>query len=413
MSAQKLVQNSLEHGYLVGSRGSVGSSIVAYHVRHHGGQFAIRRTTAARSASITTFEVPADCGLRRGSAGRGVPEVRREAATRTGFNIPFETFLGFGGDKVPDIDLNFSGEYQAKAHALLCADVRQRPCVPRRHHRHRRGKNGLRLRQKVPGGAGQDRPKGGGEPAGGSAVSASSARPASTPAASSSFRRRMRSGTSARCSTRRTTRTPTWITTHFEYHSMEENLLKLDMLGHDDPTMIRMLEDMTGVDAQKIPLGRPGHHVASSRPAKVLGYEDDPILGPVGCVGHPGIRHGLYPRNAARRRSRQNSTRSSACPASPTARTCGWATRSDLILSEHRVRQRRHRLPRRHHAVPHQVRDARKAVVQDHGGRPKGQRSARRRGGGNDGRGRAGMVHRLLQEDQVSVSRRPTRRRMS
>ena len=62
---------------------------------------------------------------------------------------------------------------------------------------------------------------------------------------------------SARCSTRRTTRTPDIITTHFEYHSMEDNLLKLDMLGHDDPTMIRMLEDLTGVDAKKIPLDDP------------------------------------------------------------------------------------------------------------------------------------------------------------
>ena len=76
------------------------------------------------------------------------------------------------------------------------------------------------------------------------------------------------------------------ITTHFEYHSMEENLLKLDMLGHDDPTMIRMMEDMTGVDAKTIPLDdKDTMSIFTS--SKVLGYEDDPILGPTGAVAIP------------------------------------------------------------------------------------------------------------------------------
>ena len=70
------------------------------------------------------------------------------------------------------------------------------------------------------------------------------------------------------------------ITTHFEYHCMEENLLKLDMLGHDDPTMIRMLEDMTGVNAREIPLDDPDT-MAIFTSSKILGFEDDPILGPV------------------------------------------------------------------------------------------------------------------------------------
>jgi len=77
-----------------------------------------------------------------------------------------------------------------------------------------------------------------------------------------------------------------WITTHFEYHSMEENLLKLDMLGHDDPTMIRMMEDLTGVDAKTIPLDdKDTMSIFTS--SKVLGYEDDPILGPTGAVAVP------------------------------------------------------------------------------------------------------------------------------
>ena len=77
-----------------------------------------------------------------------------------------------------------------------------------------------------------------------------------------------------------------WITTHFEYHAMEENLLKLDMLGHDDPTMIRMLEDMTGVDAQKIPLDDQDT-MSIFTSSKILGFEDDPILGPVGSCAIP------------------------------------------------------------------------------------------------------------------------------
>ena len=83
-----------------------------------------------------------------------------------------------------------------------------------------------------------------------------------------------------------------WITTHFEYHSMEENLLKLDMLGHDDPTMIRMLEDMTGVDAQKIPLDDQDT-MSIFTSSKVLGYENDPILGPVGSVAIPEFGTGF------------------------------------------------------------------------------------------------------------------------
>jgi DNA polymerase-3 subunit alpha (Gram-positive type) len=82
------------------------------------------------------------------------------------------------------------------------------------------------------------------------------------------------------------TESDAWITTHFEYHSMEENLLKLDMLGHDDPTMIRMLEDLTGLDAKKIPLDdKDTMSIFTS--SKVLGYENDPILGPTGAVAIP------------------------------------------------------------------------------------------------------------------------------
>ena len=82
------------------------------------------------------------------------------------------------------------------------------------------------------------------------------------------------------------------ITTHFEYHCMEDNLLKLDMLGHDDPTMIRMMEDLTGVDAQKIPLDDKDT-MSIFLSSKVLGYEHDPILTEVGTVGIPEFGTGF------------------------------------------------------------------------------------------------------------------------
>ncbi len=285
MSAQKLVQNSLEHGYLVGSRGSVGSSIVAFMSGiTEVNSFPPHYRCPNEACKYTTFDVPKgyECGADLPDAvcpKCGTPYAKE------GFNIPFETFLGFGGDKVPDIDLNFSGEYQAKAHAY-CTEMFGRS------HVFRAGTIGTVAEKTAFGYVKkylEERGK----------------------TASNAEKTRLASGC---VGVRRTTgqhpgglvvipqENEIWdfcpvqhpaddpnsdqITTHFEYHSMEDNLLKLDMLGHDDPTMIRMMEDMTGVDAKTIALDdKDTMSIFTS--SKVLGYEDDPILGPTGAVAVP------------------------------------------------------------------------------------------------------------------------------
>ena len=285
MSAQRLVQNSLENGYLVGSRGSVGSSIVAYMSGiTEVNSFPPHYRCPNPDCKYTTFDVPEgfECGADLPDAvcpKCGTPYAKE------GFNIPFETFLGFGGDKVPDIDLNFSGEYQANAHAY-CTEMFGKS------HVFRAGTVGT-VAEKTAYGYVKKYLSERGKPASSAEVN------------------RLAAGC---VGVRRTTgqhpgglvvipqENEIWdfcpvqhpaddpnsdqITTHFEYHSMEENLLKLDMLGHDDPTMIRMMEDMTGVDAKTIPLDdKDTMSIFTS--SKVLGYEDDKILGPTGAVAVP------------------------------------------------------------------------------------------------------------------------------
>ncbi len=285
ISAQRLVQNSLEHGYLVGSRGSVGSSIVAYMSGiTEVNSFPPHYRCPNPDCKYTTFDVPKgfECGADLPDAVCPKCGSRFE---KDGFNIPFETFLGFGGDKVPDIDLNFSGEYQANAHAY-CTEMFGKS------HVFRAGTIGTVAEKTAFGYVKkylEERGK----------------------TASNAEKTRLASGC---VGVRRTTgqhpgglvvipqENEIWdfcpvqhpaddpnsdqITTHFEYHSMEENLLKLDMVGHEDPTMSGMMEDMTGVDAKTIPLDdKKTMSIFTS--SKVLGYEDDPILGPTGAVAVP------------------------------------------------------------------------------------------------------------------------------
>ncbi len=285
MSAQRLVQNSLEHGYLVGSRGSVGSSIVAFMSGiTEVNSFPPHYRCPNPDCKHTILDVPKEfnCGADLPDMDCPICGTRLE---KDGFNIPFETFLGFGGDKVPDIDLNFSGEYQARAHAY-CISMFGASHVFRagtigtvaektafgyvKKYLQERGKTASKAEEaRLASGCVGVRRTTGQHPGGLVVIPQENEiwdfcpvqHPADDPNADQ-------------------------ITTHFEYHSMEENLLKLDMLGHDDPTMIRMMEDMTGVDAKTIPLDDKGT-MSIFTSSKILGYENDQVLGPTGAVGVP------------------------------------------------------------------------------------------------------------------------------
>ncbi|MEE1401426.1 MAG: PolC-type DNA polymerase III, partial [Oscillospiraceae bacterium] len=283
MSAQKLVQRSLENGYLVGSRGSVGSSLVAY----MSGLTAVNslpphyRCPKCRHSEFITD----------GSFGCGadmpdkVCPVCGEQYVKDGFDIPFETFLGYGGGKVPDIDLNFSGEYQARAHrhavemfgetqvfrAGTIGTLKDKTVYPFvKHYLEENGREVSRAEENrlIQGCVGVRRTTG--QHPGGLVV-------VPDDMDVEDFTAVQHPADAEDADT---------ITTHFEYHCMEDNLLKLDMLGHDDPTMIRMLEDLTGVNARQIPLDDPDT-MSIFVSSKVLGFENDELLGPTGAVAIP------------------------------------------------------------------------------------------------------------------------------
>ena len=284
MSAQKLVAGSLEAGYLVGSRGSVGSSLVAY----------LAGITEV-NALPPHYRCP-NCKHSDFESGKGygcgvdMPEmdctVCGTGYEKEGFDIPFETFLGIGGDKVPDIDLNFSGEYQSRAHkhtielfgkdhvfrAGTIGGIAEKTAYGYvKNYLSERGLMVSRVEESrlAAGLTGVKRTTG--QHPGGLVVVPKDMEiydfcPIQRPADSTDT---------------------DVITTHFEYHSMESNLLKLDILGHDDPSMIKMLEDLTGIDARKIPLDDPETMSVFKSP-KALGLpDDDSIIGKTGSIALP------------------------------------------------------------------------------------------------------------------------------
>ncbi len=251
--AQKLVWKSNEDGYLVGSRGSVGSSFVATMA----GITEVNPLPAHYYCAKCHYSDFTSEEVKRfgGSSGCDMPDkncpVCGEPLCKDGHDIPFETFLGFYGDKEPDIDLNFSGEYQSKAHDYTevifgkgytfragtigtLADKTAFGFVKNYYEDHGIRKRNAEIDRIVAGCVGVRRTTG--QHPGGIIVlphgeEIYSFTPVQRPANDMS------------------TKT---VTTHFDYHSIDHNLLKLDILGHDDPTMIRMLEDLTGLDAKQI-----------------------------------------------------------------------------------------------------------------------------------------------------------------
>ena len=283
MSAQKLVERSLQHGYLVGSRGSVGSSLVAY-------MAGITEVNALpphyRCPKCRNVEFDTEQGRGCGAdlEDRHCPKCGTQYV-KDGFDIPFETFLGYGGGKVPDIDLNFSGEYQAEAHQHAIdmfgkTQVFRAGTIGTVAEKTAFGyvlkyleKRGIEVSQAeklrlATGCVGVKRTTG--QHPGGLVVVPDDMEmedfcPVQHPADAEDS---------------------DIITTHFEYHSMEDNLLKLDMLGHDDPTMVHMLKELTGIDCRTIPLDdKDTMSIFTS--SKVLGYENDELLGPTGAVAVP------------------------------------------------------------------------------------------------------------------------------
>ena len=286
--AQKLVWKSNEDGYLVGSRGSVGSSFVATMagitevnplVPHY-------YCSNCHYSDFDSEEVKKYVG----GCGHDMPDkncpVCGQKLVKDGFDIPFETFLGFKGNKEPDIDLNFSGDYQSKAHKYTevifgagqtfragtigtLADKTAFGYVKNYYEERGQHKRNCEIDRIVEGCTGIRRTTG--QHPGGIIVlpfgeDINSFTPVQHPA---------------------NDMTTDIITTHFDYHSIDANLLKLDILGHDDPTMIRMLEDITHLDAQTIPLDNP-EVMSLFKSTEALGIKPEDIGGcPLGCLGVP------------------------------------------------------------------------------------------------------------------------------
>ena len=298
MLAQKIATRALSEGSIVGSRGSIGSSFVAYlagitdvnALQAHYRCPSCKNTEFHFEAFATNNSANGEKVQHQYNCGADMPDKPCSACgtmyVKEGFNAPFETFLGFDGEKIPDIDLNFSGDYQALAHkhtTELCGeefvfragtistvkdkiaygyvrkylDKNEKQASNAEIYRLARGCVGVKTTTgQHPGGL-VIIPRG---------MEITDFCPAQLPADD---------------------KEKGVITTHFDYGCLEDNLIKLDALGHDNPTMIKALKDLTGIDPRTITFDDPDTMSIFVSPKKLGLPIDDPIIGRTGAIGIP------------------------------------------------------------------------------------------------------------------------------